>query len=77
MGFTSRLPETVTYLPCRDYAYRGYLAYADDIERLGPMPGMDITAAEIARAVGAARQMAMTFIEPGDQESGTAGAADS
>ena len=61
MGSTSRLPETVTCLRCREYAHRGYLAYADNIERLGPIPGMGITAAEIAEAVRAAREMAIKF----------------
>jgi hypothetical protein len=67
VGSTSRLAESVTCLSCREYAHRRFLDYADQIERLSPMPGTQITAEQIALAARTSREIAMTLVEPGDQ----------
>lgn len=67
LGSTSRLPERATCLACREYAHRKYLDYADQIERLGPMPGTNITAEQIRLAARTSREIAMKLVEPGNQ----------
>jgi hypothetical protein len=62
-AMTSHRPESVTCLACREHARAEYLRFAGQVELLGrgPMPGMDITAAQVAEAAGRARDLARRF----------------
>ncbi|EOD66633.1 hypothetical protein [Amycolatopsis vancoresmycina] len=62
-AMTSVRPESVTCLACREHAHREYLRFAGQIERLGqgPMPGVNITGAELAEAAGRLRDLARRF----------------
>jgi hypothetical protein len=61
-GNTSRLPEKVTCLSCREYANRRFLGFADQMERLGPMPELNISTAQIRLAASTAREIAAQFV---------------
>lgn len=52
-AMTSRRPESVTCLACREHAHVAYLRFADQFERMGrgPMPGVHITGDQVAKAV--------------------------
>ena len=60
-AMTSPRPESVTCLPCREHAHGEYRRFADQIERLGPMPGMKITGDQVADAAERLRGLAMRF----------------
>ncbi|WP_019932087.1 hypothetical protein [Nocardia sp. BMG111209] len=62
-AMTSPHPESVTCLACREHAHREYLRFAEQIERLGrgPMPGVNLTADQVAAAVARLRDIAKKF----------------
>ena len=67
-GKTSRSPDGVTCRACRQDAHQPYLAYADQIERLDQLPGMNITAAQIRSAAGRSREIAREFLDMDDRQ---------
>ncbi|HEX2301262.1 MAG TPA: hypothetical protein VHH34_22635 [Pseudonocardiaceae bacterium] len=60
-AMTSPHPESVTCLACREYAHAEHLRFADQVERLGRMPGMPFTSAQAAEAVEGLRTLAKRF----------------
>ncbi|KAA9378494.1 hypothetical protein F5972_16765 [Microbispora cellulosiformans] len=60
-AMTSPRPESVTCLPCREHAHREHLRYAEQVERLGRMPGAPVTGAQAAEAARWARDLAKRF----------------
>lgn len=64
---TSTDPDRVTCLPCREYAHQENLRRADEVERLGRAPGMDVDFGP--KAIQAAKQyrdIARRFADPND-----------
>ena len=64
---TSRQPEEVTCLPCREFADRRVREYAKQIERLGPTPGLGLSSDQLRVSVAAARDLAQRFVDGGEQ----------
>jgi hypothetical protein len=62
-AMTSPRPESVTCLACREHAHRQHLRFAEEIERLGRMPGATITSAQAALAAERHRELAKRFID--------------
>ncbi|WP_336083457.1 hypothetical protein [Nocardia sp. SSK8] len=60
-AMTARRPEAVTCLACREHARREYGRFADQVERLGAMPGLTVTGAQIAAAVARLRDLAERY----------------
>ena len=60
-AMTSPRPESVTCLACREYAGREYRAFAEQVERLGSLPGMNVTADQMVSAVDRLRDLATRF----------------
>ncbi|WP_020667550.1 hypothetical protein [Amycolatopsis nigrescens] len=60
-AMTSPHPESVTCLPCREHAHREHLRYADQIERLGRTPGMNISGEQALKAAQQLRDLAKRF----------------
>ncbi len=54
-AMTSARPESVTCLACREHACREYRAFAEQIEGRGSLPGMNLTAGQMAGAAGRLR----------------------
>ena len=65
-GNTSRLPEKVTCLACRQYAHGQFLHYAELIEGLSQLPGTNITPADIRQAAQTSREIAERYMGPDD-----------
>jgi hypothetical protein len=66
-AMTSAKPESVTCLACREHAHREHLRLADQMERLGRMPGMNLDSDSVTRAVDGHRAVARQFAgRPGD-----------
>ncbi|GAA3443006.1 hypothetical protein [Planomonospora venezuelensis] len=60
-AMTSPRPESVTCLACREHARREHLRFADQVERLGRMPGAPFTGDQAAEAARWARDIAERF----------------
>ncbi|MEV4096659.1 hypothetical protein [Streptosporangium saharense] len=60
-AMTSPRPESVTCLPCREHAHREYLGFADQVERLGRMPGAPVPGDQAAEVARWARDLARRF----------------
>ena len=60
-AMTSSRPESVTCLACREHAGREYRAFAEQVERLGSLPGMNVTVGQMASAVERLRDLATRF----------------
>ncbi|SDL31321.1 hypothetical protein [Nonomuraea jiangxiensis] len=60
-AMTSSRPESVTCLPCREHARQEHLRFAEQVERLGRMPGAPVTGDEVAKAARWARDIAGRF----------------
>lgn len=60
-AMTSPHPASVTCLACRDHAHREYLRFAGQVERMSPMPGVNVTADQVASAVQRLRDLAARF----------------
>lgn len=58
---TSARPESVTCLACREHAQREHLRLAEQFERAAGMPGLNITADQIAKAAQRLRDIAERF----------------
>jgi hypothetical protein len=58
---TSARPDRVTCLACREYARAEHLRFADDMERLGTLPGSSVTPADAGRAATRHRELAEKF----------------
>jgi hypothetical protein len=60
-AMTSSRPESVTCLACREHACREYRASAEQFEHLGSLPGMNVTAGQMASAAERLRDLAKRF----------------
>ncbi|BCJ69652.1 hypothetical protein [Polymorphospora rubra] len=60
-AMTSTRPESVTCLACREHAHRECLRFADQIEHLGFMPGMNFTGDQVAEGAQRLRDLAKRF----------------
>jgi hypothetical protein len=60
-AMTSSRPESVTCLACREYAGREFRAFAEQFERLGSLPDMNITAGQMASAAERLQDLANRF----------------
>jgi hypothetical protein len=58
---TSSHPEQVTCLACREFAHREHLRLAEQIERLGRMPGSMITPDQVSAVAARHRDAATKF----------------
>ena len=65
-AMTSPHPENVTCLPCREHARHEHLRLAEQIERLGSMPGSTITPAQAKQAADGHRDLAERFADGRD-----------
>ncbi|MEV4352595.1 hypothetical protein AB0J83_49725 [Actinoplanes sp. NPDC049596] len=60
---TSIEPSKVTCRPCRVFAHRHHLELAEQIERLGAMPGSVVTADKVQAAAALHRELAAQYID--------------
>ena len=60
-AMTSPRPGSVTCLACREHAWLEHLRFADEIERMGSMPGSTVTAAQAKLAADRHRELAAGF----------------
>ncbi|MFF5990323.1 hypothetical protein [Prauserella flavalba] len=60
-AMTSPRPESVTCLPCREYARARHLRLAEQVEGLARMPGSPVTAAQAHEAATRHRDLANRF----------------
>ncbi|MEU0537360.1 hypothetical protein [Amycolatopsis tolypomycina] len=62
-AMTSPRPESVTCVACREHAHREYVRFAEQFERLGrgPLPGVAVSAEQVAAAVERLRDLAKRF----------------
>ncbi|MCK9896859.1 hypothetical protein [Frankia sp. AgB32] len=60
-AMTSRRPESVTCLPCRNHAEREHLRFAEHVERLGRLPGSPMAAGQATGAARWARDLATRY----------------
>ncbi|MET9785703.1 hypothetical protein [Streptomyces canus] len=60
-AMTSPRPDHVTCLPCREHARSEHLRFADEIERLGRLPGSSVTPVEAQQAAARHRALAEGF----------------
>ncbi|MFF7276500.1 hypothetical protein [Streptomyces griseorubiginosus] len=60
-AMTSPRPDRVTCLACREYARAEHLRFADDIERIGSLPGSSVTPAAARQAAARHRTLAERF----------------
>lgn len=63
-AMTSSRPESVTCLPCREHARRTHLRIAEQVERLGGMPGSVISGAQARATAERHRGIAERFAGP-------------
>ncbi|GHH14127.1 hypothetical protein [Streptomyces lanatus] len=60
-AMTSGRPESVTCLTCREHGRTQHLGLAEQIERLGSMPGTVITGAQMSQVAEHHRDLARRF----------------
>jgi len=60
-AMTSPEPTSVTCLACREHAHRRHLRYAEDVERLGWLPGSTFSDAQASQAADKHRELAKRF----------------
>ncbi|MEO3871063.1 hypothetical protein ABGB18_19815 [Nonomuraea sp. B12E4] len=60
-AMTSPRPESVTCLACREHARQEHLRFAEQVERMGWIPGSPIDADQLAKTAQWARDMAERF----------------
>jgi hypothetical protein len=58
---TSPRPDRVTCLACREHARAEHLRSADEIERVGGLPGSPVTPTEARQAAARHRELARRF----------------
>jgi hypothetical protein len=61
-AMTSRRPESVTCLPCREHAAQEHLRLADRIDRLGSAPGTALPADRARDIAAHHRDLARRFL---------------
>ncbi|MCA2214893.1 hypothetical protein [Jidongwangia harbinensis] len=61
LAMTSVHPEKVTCLACRQFAHRGHLKLADQLDDLGRLPGSPLTGGQTADAAARHRDFARRF----------------
>ncbi|QOV33689.1 hypothetical protein IM697_26220 [Streptomyces ferrugineus] len=64
-AMTSSRPESVTCLACREHARAQHLRLAEQIERLGSMPGAALTADQAGQVADHHRDLARRFSDGG------------
>jgi hypothetical protein len=62
-AMTSPRPDKVTCLACREHARREHLRFAEEVERLGSMPGSTISSAQAKLAADRHRELAEKFAD--------------
>ncbi|WP_053851253.1 hypothetical protein [Streptomyces sp. NRRL B-24085] len=60
-AMTSPRPDRVTCLACREHAHAEHLRFADEIERMGGLPGSPVTPADARRVAERHRALAERF----------------
>jgi hypothetical protein len=60
-AMTSPHPERVTCLPCREHAQREHRQFAQNMANMGRMPGLPVSAEDLAKAVRRHRDLAERF----------------
>lgn len=60
-AMTSSRPESVTCLACREHAHRLHLQWAEDVERLSSMPGVNISSDDARSAAEQHRDLATRY----------------
>jgi hypothetical protein len=65
-AMTSPRPDRVTCLACREHARTEHLRFADEIERLGRLPGSSRSPTEARRTERWHRALGERFLGPGD-----------
>lgn len=60
-AMTSSRPDSVTCLACREHARLEHLRFAEQVERLGGMPGSAISTVQAKQAADAHRDLADRF----------------
>ncbi|MFE0593708.1 hypothetical protein [Micromonospora echinospora] len=60
-AMTSARPESVTCLACREHACREHFRFADEVERLAGMHGINITDDQAAQVAKRHRDLARRF----------------
>ncbi|XVV08538.1 hypothetical protein ACQP2X_27235 [Actinoplanes sp. CA-131856] len=63
LAFTSAEPGHVNCRVCREFAHRQHLDLAEQIERLGGMPGSVVTPDKVAAAAALHRELAARYID--------------
>ncbi|MGW0581384.1 hypothetical protein ACWD25_36805 [Streptomyces sp. NPDC002920] len=63
-AMTSPRPDRVTCLACREHAAREHLRFAEQVERLGGMPGSTVGADQAKQAADRHRDLAARFSGP-------------
>jgi hypothetical protein len=63
-AMTSPRPDHVTCLACREHARVEHLRFAEEVERLGGMPGSTISAGQTKLAADRHRDLAEEFSDP-------------
>ncbi|MEU6139422.1 hypothetical protein ABZ848_03580 [Streptomyces sp. NPDC047081] len=61
-AMTSRRPESVTCLPCREHAAREHLRQAEQLDRLGGAPGVHVPEDQVRQAAARLRSLARRFM---------------
>ncbi|XVQ14083.1 hypothetical protein ACQP1W_16550 [Spirillospora sp. CA-255316] len=62
-AMTSPHPDSVTCLPCRQHARREHLRFAEQVERMGRMPGSVVGVDQAKQAADRHRDIAGKFSE--------------
>ncbi|MEU1275884.1 hypothetical protein [Streptomyces sp. NPDC005799] len=62
-AMTSRRPESVTCLPCREHAAAEHLRQAERLERLAGSPGTTVPEEQVRRAADRLRDLARRFAD--------------
>jgi hypothetical protein len=63
-AMTSTRPESVTCLACREHAHHQYLRFAEQVEQLSAMPGVEISGDQARRAAAEYRDLATRYADP-------------
>lgn len=69
-AMTSPRPESVTCLACREHARQAHLRFAEEVVRLGGMPGSTITRGQAEQAAEQHRELAARYSGGEDRPDG-------
>lgn len=64
-AMTSQRPNSVTCLACREHGRLAHLRFAEEVERLGSMPGSAVSTAQARLAADRHRDLAERFSDGG------------